>query len=50
MLWRQSGRRAAAAFALPSHYVRRLFTAFGGPATAFPHVKFQQKMAYSLGK
>jgi len=37
----------------PRMYVRRLFlkfSAFGGPATAIPHVKFQQKMAYSLGK
>jgi hypothetical protein len=37
----------------PRIYVRRLFlrfTGFGGPATAFPHVKFQHKMAYSWGK
>jgi hypothetical protein len=37
----------------PRIYVRQLFlrlSGFGGPATAFPPLKFKHKMAYSWGK
>jgi hypothetical protein len=37
----------------PRMYVRQLFlrlSGFGGPATAFPPLKFKHKMAYSWGK